>query len=308
MIIDLNISKLISENKIFRKKPIVLMHIGSAGSNFKLWNNICHKSILISIDGNKISNDLRNKFKKIINNKIIISDKNGYSKFYITHDTDCSSLLKPNKTICEEWYGSHRFKIKKTIKTKVYSINNFLKKNKINYIDWLITDVQGKDLDIIKSIKNNIRDNIPVVEVETGFFPFYLKTDTIPEVFNFMSKDYQFKDMKFGTNFKVSSKDMSKFDKRVLFSLDNPSKIYSNINFLNKKENNERLNLIKLIYLIENNKIFEAREYLKKISYKNIFYKSLSKKIELLILIRKIKYIAFIPFLLFKKFLNKFFK
>ena len=51
-----------------------------------------------------------------------------------------------------------------------------------------------------------------------------------------MYDEYEFKDMKFGINFKTSSKNMSKFDKRILFSLDNPSKIYSNINFLNKKK------------------------------------------------------------------------
>ena len=39
----------ISEHKIFQKKPIVLMHIGSAGSNFKGWLNIANKSILVSM-------------------------------------------------------------------------------------------------------------------------------------------------------------------------------------------------------------------------------------------------------------------
>lgn len=299
----MNISKLISEHKIFKKKPILLLHIGSAGSSFKLWNNISHNSILVSIDGNNSSNSFK-KFKKVINNESIISDKNGSGKFYITNDPHCSSILEPDKLIHKNWYGSHRFKINKVINKKMYTLNSFLKKEKLDYIDWLVTDIQGKDLDVIKSLKKNICNNISIVEIETGFFSFYKKSDTITDVFNFMSKEYEFKDMEFGINFKTSSKNMSKFDKRILFSLDNPSKIYSNINFLNKKEKRERINLLKLIYLIENNKIFEAKQYLNKISYNNLFYKQLNKKIESLILNRKIKYILLSPFILIKKILN----
>ena len=281
----------------------MLLHIGSAGSSFKLWNSISHNSILVSIDGNNSLN-IYKKFKKVINNETIISDKNGSGKFYITNDPHCSSILEPDKLIHENWYGSHRFKINKIINKKMYTLNSFLKNEKLDYIDWLVTDIQGKDLDVIKSLKKNIRNNISIVDIETGFFPFYKKGDTITEVFNFMSKSYEFKDMEFGINFKTSNKNMSKFDKRILFTLDNPSKIYSNINFLNKKENKERINLLKLIYLIENNKIFEAKHYLNKISYNSSFYKQLNKKIELLILIRKVKYILLSPLILTKKILN----
>ena len=116
--------------------------------------------------------------------------------------------------MCEKWYGFHRFKINKVINTRVYSISTF---KKIDYIDWVVMDVQGKDLSIIKSIKNKIRDNISIVEIETGFYPFYKKADTIPEVFNFMSQNYEFEDMRFGTNFKTSSKNKSKLDKEYYF-------------------------------------------------------------------------------------------
>ena len=118
----MNISKLISEHKIFKKKPILLLHIGSAGSSFKLWNNISHNSILVSIDGNNSSNSFK-KFKKVINNESIISDKNGSGKFYITNDPHCSSILEPDKLIHKNWYGSHRFKINKVINSNNDSID-----------------------------------------------------------------------------------------------------------------------------------------------------------------------------------------
>lgn len=103
------------------------LHIGSAGSSFKLWNNISHNSILVSIDGNNSSNSFK-KFKKVINNESIILDKNGSGKFYITNNPHCSSILEPDKLIHENWYGSHRFKINKVINKKMYTLNSFLKK------------------------------------------------------------------------------------------------------------------------------------------------------------------------------------
>ena len=46
-----------------------------------------------------------------------------------------------------------------------------------------------------------------------------------------MSNKFQFEDMTFGLNYKTSSKGMSKFEKLVLFNMENPTKIYSNIIF-----------------------------------------------------------------------------
>lgn len=284
------------------------MHIGSADSNFKTWNHIAENSILVSVDGNNSSVNTRNNFKKVIDQKVIISNKNGVGKFYLTHDPNCSSLLEPDKSTHENWYFSHRFKIKKIQKKKIYSLNNFLKSKKINYIDWFVTDVQGKDLEIIKSLKKNIRDKISIIDIEAGFLSFYKKQDKISEVFRYMSKSYNFENMEFGYNYRLSSKILNKLEKKILFRYNKPSKVYSNIIFTNKKKNIERINLIKLIYLVENNKIFEAKQLVKNISKKNLFYKEILKELEFIIKIHKFKFLILSPFLLIKKFLYIIFK
>ena len=146
----MNISKKISEHDIFKKRPMLFMHLGSAGSNFKVWSDVSHNSILVSIDGNKSSLVNKKVFKKYVSDRSIISYKNGKSIFYETNDPDCSSLLEPDETYFKNWYFSHRFKVKKKRLVKTISINDFLKKKKIEYIDWFIIDVQGLDLKIIK--------------------------------------------------------------------------------------------------------------------------------------------------------------
>ena len=126
----MSISKKISEHDIFKKRPMLFMHLGSAGSNFKVWSDVSHNSILVSVDGNKSSSVNKKVFKKHISDSSIISHKNSKSIFYETNDPDCSSLLEPDETYFKNWYFSHRFKVKNKRLVKTISINDFLKKKK----------------------------------------------------------------------------------------------------------------------------------------------------------------------------------
>ena len=298
----MNIIKQISNIKIFEHKPIILMHIGSSGSNFKLWDDMSKNSILISIDGNETSLSLNKKFLKEINDGSVISDKKKKVPFYITKDPHCSSLLEPDNNVTKNWYFSHRFKVNKKVFVKTTEINSLLKKYNINYIDWIVLDTQGVDLKIFKSIKNNLRNNISVVELEPGFYDFYKKQEKIYDVFKFMESQYDFEDMKFGNSFKISSKFLSNFEKKVMFSLNNASKFYTNITFLNKKKNKLRINLIKIIYMIQQNKYFESRDYVslqfKEAALKKSLLKMINKKISIL----KLKFLILSPFIFIKNF------
>ena len=220
---------------------------------------IASNSILISIDGSTDLNKNKRNFLKVLNKNVIISDKNENANFYVTKDPHCSSLLLPEKKIYKYWYGAHRFKIKKKIKCKVVNFNDFLKSNKIRYIDWLVIDAQGMDLKILKSIKETTLKTINIIDIEPGFELFYKDADKIENIFSFMRKFFDFADIKFGYNYKVKSKRLNYIEKKILFLQNEPSKIYANINFLNKSKKKRSL-LLKIIYLIQNNKIFEARE------------------------------------------------
>ena len=277
------------------------MHLGAVGSNFLIWKNLQEQSILITIDGQENKKKIIGTYKKTINKECIISNKDGYSDFYITKDPDCSSLLKPNASEYKKWYGKHRFRVTKKIKVKVTSINKFLKENKINYIDWLVLDIQGMDLKIIKNLNSKIRKKISIIELEPGFSNIYKNSDKIGEVFDFMAKEFEFADMRFGYNYKIQNEKLSLIDKKILFKLTKPSKLYSNVVFNNKNQKNIRINLIKLIYLILNGNILEARNFLFNNLKNNEFSNLIKKKLNQKILILKIVYLFLFPFFLLKK-------
>ncbi len=277
------------------------MHIGSAGSNFNKWNKISKNSILISVDGNKSSIQTKKKFLKVIDENVIISNKSGRAKFFVTKDPDCSSLLEPNEKVYKNWYLAHRFKIQKKINVNVIEINNFLKSKKIKYIDWLVIDIQGIDLKVIKKLKYDIKKEISILDIEPGFDFFYKKADTISEVFDYMQKFYIFSDMTFGYNFMVKNKNLKFLEKKLLFHTNKPSKIYSNINFVNKI-NNKRTLLLKLIYLLGENKIFEARDLINDNINKDKFLFELRQSVNNLLIFYKLKFILLLPFYFIKKF------
>ena len=52
----------ILNHKTFLKKPIVLIHIGSDGSNFSTWKKIARNSILISVDPSMIKKKKKKYF------------------------------------------------------------------------------------------------------------------------------------------------------------------------------------------------------------------------------------------------------
>jgi len=280
------------------------MHLGSAGSNFKIWSDVAHNSILISVDGSKTNLVDKKNFQKYIFDGSVISYKNSKNIFYETKDSDCSSLLEPDETFLKNWYFSHRFKVKKKRLIKTISINDFLKKKKIKYIDWLVTDVQGLDLKVIKSLKKDIKNNLSIIDIETGFFNFYKKQDNISDVFKHLSKTFEFNDMKFGYNYKVDSKKISTLGKKVLFNMNNPSKIYSNLIFLNKNLN-LRCVLMKVFYLVKNDKLFEAKEILEKFRKNDIHSNEIFNQINLKIKYKTIKYLFLIPIILLKKIFKK---
>ena len=299
---------LILNDSLFKTKPIVLMHLGSAGSNFNDWKEISKNSILVSLDGSDETEKIDINFKKVIKESIIISNKKGLSKFYVTNDPHCSSLLKPDLKINNDWYFSHRFKVKKEINVKTTTINNFLSKHKLNYIDWFVIDIQGMDLKVVKSLKNQIRNKIKIINIEPGFEKFYEKEDSFLDIYNFLSKKFIFSDMKFGFNFKVMNKNLNYLDKKFLFLANTPSKVYSNLIFINK-DKDKRTILIKIIYLLQSGKYYEAKDVIHANYKKFKISNNLKAEINRLIFLEKIMLIGFYPYFYIKKvlinFLNK---
>ena len=117
------------------------------------------------------------KFKNFYYNEIALSDKNGqanynYNNFFESAGSSLSNIVKNDK----RWNFSRRlllalffYKTKNFTKYKVktMTLDNFVKRKKINSIDILKIDIEGSEYELLKGAKNTLKRNkIKIILVE----------------------------------------------------------------------------------------------------------------------------------------------
>ena len=128
--------------------------------NANVYSFEANKFLIKKIKNNKLK--LEKIFKIKLNNYFIfnyaVSNEKKYKNFYIAKNPTVSSLYKFTDNLEKKWPGfkkPHCTTIK-TINVKLIKLYDFCKINKINSIDYLHTDTQGNDLNVLKGINGLI--------------------------------------------------------------------------------------------------------------------------------------------------------
>lgn len=111
----------------------------------------------------KFAQELEEKYKGLPNYHVVqkaVSDVPGTAKFYIAGtpgcDGGCSSLNQFSDNLEETWPGRIDFKVTDTIDVDVIRLDQFMKDNNIEKIDYLHVDVQGKDMEVLFSLGDKL--------------------------------------------------------------------------------------------------------------------------------------------------------
>lgn len=142
----------------FNRPKGTLVYVGlNKGESF---SNIYYKyEIALGYEPNPLLFEkLQVKFKKKKNVKIFnyaASDRNSIANFYLSNNKDMvsSSLSKFSKSL------KKKIGYKKTIKVKTVNLGEHLYSLNIDFIDEYLSDAQGYDLKILKSLENYIMNN-----------------------------------------------------------------------------------------------------------------------------------------------------
>jgi len=121
----------------------------------------------------------------INSHQIALGSKNGKTCFYASYGPtrgDSSSLKKPNTHLT--LYPEIKFK---EIEIDVIRPETWLKKNSIKKIDLLWMDVQGAELEILKSFGKAL-DSVKVIHSEVTYFPYYENVPLYDEFKEFLEK------------------------------------------------------------------------------------------------------------------------
>lgn len=135
----------------FNQKKDVLIYLGvNKGQGFNtLFRNY---KVSYGFEANPdLYKTLKETYKKYKNVHIInaaVAREDGYIEFNISNNSVSSSIGTINKN-----WGNEEIKMIKKVKVPSINLFNFLQKNNIEYIDDYHSDIQGYDLEVLKTLK-----------------------------------------------------------------------------------------------------------------------------------------------------------
>lgn len=112
------------------------------------------------------------KCQNVFVHQIAISDEAGMMPFFVSANADwgCSSLCRFNDNLEETWPGRTDFKVTDEIQVVTKRLDSWLEENKLQdeIIGYIHVDVQGKDLEVLKSLGTCLKNVVAgVIEMPT---------------------------------------------------------------------------------------------------------------------------------------------
>jgi FkbM family methyltransferase len=189
--LDQVISALFETNGI---EPI-LVDVGASGGTPRIWQPIRQHSTYIGFDGDERElptspeqeqqHPQAKEFKHArFVHEVITADPGGGGtvRFYLTHSPYCSSTLRPNPTITDNFLSAECFIIESEEQVKASTLDEVVHRLNLDRIDWMKIDTQGTDLRIFASLDQQVRDRMLAIDVEPGLRGAYMGEDLFCDI------------------------------------------------------------------------------------------------------------------------------
>jgi len=159
---------------IKNKEPIIFDVGAHNGESIKRFKNIFKNPKFHSFEPQKINYYKLKKYedKNTKINNLALGANNKVLKFYINNDDSTSSFLKASDF---QKFNNKKLKINKIDNIKISTLDDYVKKNKVNSIDLLKIDVQGFESDVLLGARKSLKNIVKVVELEIIFIDYYQK-------------------------------------------------------------------------------------------------------------------------------------
>ena len=166
-------------HKKFLNKGIIIFDLGAnIGDNTHIFSKFAKKVFSYEPE-DKMYSILENRFrnKNVIIKKKLISNKKGYTNFYIVNKDEAYSTIKPKSLKFFDHLDKKNIRI---IKKKTTTLNLEIKKNETPY--YIKIDCEGAE----KQILQNLIYKIPIISFELNLPQFFKEGEHI--IMNFQKK------------------------------------------------------------------------------------------------------------------------
>ena len=113
---------------------------------------------------------VRKRFKRVRFHNIALGEKKGRVPFYVYSRNDSSSCGKISDKFIEHWKGfkGETLSVERMVDVECVNLYEWCQENGIDHVDYLITDLQGLDLTVLRTMEPMLRTGgIRKVECET---------------------------------------------------------------------------------------------------------------------------------------------
>jgi FkbM family methyltransferase len=176
----MEISKTLNHN-------FVIFDLGSSfAKESKVLKQFSNQITYLEIDAVSISEIKNNSLFKNIKIQKGIHTSAGTQDFYRRSYIETSSFLRVRPEQIKAFGMQDIVEIKEVIPMECTTVNGVLEEYKINSIDFLKTDIEGLDFEIIKSIEEKL-NRINVIKSEIRFEPFYATEKPFYEICQYLA-------------------------------------------------------------------------------------------------------------------------
>ncbi len=183
---------------LLENNHLIIVDIGASGGIDPRWKNVTphFKGILFEPDPREYDILKENSESNLIVLNSALSDSKKEVEFNLCKKQMVSSVYKPNFNFLEKFTNAERFKVEKIIKLDTDTLDNQLKINNINEVDFIKIDTQGYELPILRGYASNF-DSVIGLEIEVEFEPMYEGQPLFSDVDNFVKdKGFSLIDLK----------------------------------------------------------------------------------------------------------------